>query len=280
MNEDIYEIYEGQEPYLFISYSHQDSEQVEPMIHGLRDMGYRLWYDTGIAVGSRWPDTIAEHLMESNCVVAFISENAVASDYCQEELFFAMELRKPIVAVYIADTMLPPGLRMRLSARQAIYRYKFGNDSDFLKKLDKERVVSPCKEEKKSTLLTNDIISIFEELSDDTQPPLTQHTNTNQSSDPPSNLLSKSKKLNTLLKNYRNCKSPVSPETLKIVGDAIIDRGRFSFRDLAKILGSTSLASQSIFTMLEIGMIQQDLGSNTYMVDVNKSTWQAFSATL
>jgi hypothetical protein len=108
-------------------------------------MGYRLWYDTGIAVGSRWPDTIAEHLMESDCVIAFISSNAVASDYCQEELFFAMEEHIPIVAVHLEETQLPPGLRMRLSARQAIFRYQFSDDNSFLQKLNKEKVVQCCK---------------------------------------------------------------------------------------------------------------------------------------
>ena len=143
MNEDIYEIYEGQEPYLFISYSHQDNDKVIPVIHGLQKLGYRVWYDSGITVGGRWRDIIAEHLINSNCVVVFLSRNSAASDYCQVEINFALEEHKPIVPVYLEETILPSGLQMWLMMLQAIDLYRFQSNSEFLKKLTKEAYLQP-----------------------------------------------------------------------------------------------------------------------------------------
>ena len=54
--------YEGKAPYIFISYSHQDSEKVIKTIKPLQDHLYRLWYDEGIPAGSDWPRNIAVHM--------------------------------------------------------------------------------------------------------------------------------------------------------------------------------------------------------------------------
>ena len=54
--------YEGTENYIFISYAHKDSDRVMPILEELRDEGYRIWYDDGIAPGSEWPENIAQHL--------------------------------------------------------------------------------------------------------------------------------------------------------------------------------------------------------------------------
>lgn len=143
MIDDFDKIYEGTEPYLFISYSHQDNDRVIPVIHGLQELGYRVWYDTGIAGGSRWPDIIAEHVMKSSCVIAFLSRNAMKSDYCQEEIFFALEEHRPIIPVYLEETILPPGLRMRLRMLQAIDLYRFQGIPEFLEKLTTEAYLQP-----------------------------------------------------------------------------------------------------------------------------------------
>lgn len=156
MNKDTYTTYEGTEPYLFISYSHQDNQQVEPIIRGLQDMGYRVWYDTGITIGGRWPDIIAEHVMKSSCVVAFLSRNAMASDYCQEEIFFALEEHRPIIPVYLEEVILPPGLRMRLNIRQAIHRPRFQSNANFLEKLTNEAYVKPSFSGKSHHPVVND----------------------------------------------------------------------------------------------------------------------------
>ena len=44
--------YEGTENYIFVSYTHKDSEAVFSVIERLHKRGYRIWYDDGIAPGS------------------------------------------------------------------------------------------------------------------------------------------------------------------------------------------------------------------------------------
>ena len=46
--------YKGDQPYIFISYAHKDSNIVLPIIARLQQDGYRVWYDEGIALGSSW----------------------------------------------------------------------------------------------------------------------------------------------------------------------------------------------------------------------------------
>ena len=50
--------YEGQEPYVFVSYAHKDSHLVIPVLEKLHALGYRIWFDDGIAPGSEWPETL------------------------------------------------------------------------------------------------------------------------------------------------------------------------------------------------------------------------------
>ena len=40
--------YEGNEAYIFISYSHKDTELAFQVMNSLQAEGYRLWYDDGI----------------------------------------------------------------------------------------------------------------------------------------------------------------------------------------------------------------------------------------
>ena len=53
--------YEGQEPYLFLSYCHKDATQVYPLLETMTRAGYRFWYDDGNHPGDEWPENIAQH---------------------------------------------------------------------------------------------------------------------------------------------------------------------------------------------------------------------------
>ena len=95
-------VYEGKEPYIFVSYAHRDSGTVLPVASSLYEDKYRVWYDEGIAPGSEWPHNIAVHLEHADTVVAFVSENSAASINCENEIVRAKELEKNII-VYRVD---------------------------------------------------------------------------------------------------------------------------------------------------------------------------------
>lgn len=138
--------YEGDQPYIFISYSHKDSKTVMSVIRHLEKNHFRVWYDGGIEAGSEWPEYIASHLKNCECVLSFISENFVNSLNCRRELVFAQDERKPMMNVFIGDVELSDGMRMQLGLNQAIWKRNFSTDEDFEEAICRAQMIKACKE--------------------------------------------------------------------------------------------------------------------------------------
>jgi len=83
---DYVRAYEGNKPYIFVSYAHLDSEAVLPVIRALYERKYRVWYDEGIAPGSEWPDNIEQHLNGADTVLVFVSARSLGSKNCDNEV--------------------------------------------------------------------------------------------------------------------------------------------------------------------------------------------------
>ena len=115
-----YRTYNGNAPYLFVSYAHKDAERVLPFIEELDRNNYRLWYDAGINVGANWPEVVASHLLNSNKVIFFISRNFLNSQNCIREVNYAVAERKEMLCVLIDDAKLPEDLSMQLSTVKKI----------------------------------------------------------------------------------------------------------------------------------------------------------------
>ena len=128
--------YDGDEPYIFISYAHKDSAVVLPILEHMVADGYRIWYDEGITPGSEWDDEIALHIDECDSFIAFISNNYLKSENCRDELNFVRDLGKERLLIYIEEVTLPPAMAMRLSRLQDLRLYNYGSDMDrFFEKL-------------------------------------------------------------------------------------------------------------------------------------------------
>ena len=138
--------YEGNEPYVFISYAHKDSVQVLKVLSYISERGLRIWYDDGIAPGSEWPEYIATHLDRAAAVISFITENSVNSPNCRREITFALSRNKPFVSVYLEKTEIPLGLELQISAQQSVLRYNYSSEEDFLSKLYSTPAFEPCLE--------------------------------------------------------------------------------------------------------------------------------------
>ncbi len=132
-------------PYIFISYAHKDTSIVLPIIKGLKARGFRVWYDAGIEAGTEWPDYIAEKLLGSACIIAFLSKEYVESRNCKQEVEFAISENKDVLSVYLDDFSLPAGLRMRLGLMQAMFKSRFNSESDFISELAGARILEKCK---------------------------------------------------------------------------------------------------------------------------------------
>ena len=119
--------YEGQKPYIFVDYSHQDSDRVLPILTELDRHGYRIWYDVGIPWGSDWVTVIEEHIDRCSIYMVFLSQQSVQSQYVQNGTYYACKLEKPVLPVYLEEVTLNLGLRMHLSRYQSVNLYNYSS---------------------------------------------------------------------------------------------------------------------------------------------------------
>ncbi|MDR0944364.1 MAG: toll/interleukin-1 receptor domain-containing protein [Ruminococcus sp.] len=133
MNHLPFYAYKGKEPYIFISYSHRDSEKVFSIIRKFNENGYRIWYDEGIDPGNEWPDEIAAALCNCALFVVFISPRSIASENVRNEINFALTKKLPVVAIFLEETELTPGMQLQIGSKQAIMKYNMTDDSFFYK---------------------------------------------------------------------------------------------------------------------------------------------------
>ena len=93
--------YEGNLPFIFVSYAHKDSREVFDLIEKLAARGYRIWYDEGIEPGSEWPENIANHLLRAEMVLAMITNDSMESVNCRREINYAMSKGKPLLSIVL-----------------------------------------------------------------------------------------------------------------------------------------------------------------------------------
>ena len=130
------EAYIGDEPFIFVSYSHKDGHLVFDEILRLDAGGYRIWYDEGIDPGNEWPDEIAAAINRSAFFLVYITANAVDSANVRNEINFALNRHKPFLAIHLTQTDLTPGLEMRMGDIQAVLRYRMNADH-YYRKIEK-----------------------------------------------------------------------------------------------------------------------------------------------
>lgn len=130
-----FEAYQGNEPYIYVSYEHKDSNAVFPHLNKLRKEGYRIWYDEGIAPGTNWSDEIATAILNASCILVFMSPEASVSRDVKNDIVFALSKKKLMVCVYLSETMLPLGMQMQLGNVTTIYEYRFEDKDKFYERL-------------------------------------------------------------------------------------------------------------------------------------------------
>ena len=136
--------YEGKEPYIFVSYAHKDSARVLPFVLKMQQAGLRIWFDKGIEAGTEWPECIESHLLNADRVLVFMSEAAVSSANCRNEINLAFYEKKKILVVYLEETELRYGMKLQLSSVQSIYAYRGQDDDQQAKAICDLPILSSC----------------------------------------------------------------------------------------------------------------------------------------
>jgi hypothetical protein len=119
-----FEVYKGDKPYIFVSYSHKDKVYVYPEIERLHRFGYRIWYDEGIVPGTEFPRELQNAIEGSSYFLVFISKNAVKSKNVRNEINFALKREKNFLPIYIEDTQLDEGLDLQMITIKEIKKYE------------------------------------------------------------------------------------------------------------------------------------------------------------
>ena len=158
-------VYEGNEKYIFVSYAHKDTPTVLPIIEGLQNAGFRVWYDGGIEAGTEWPEYIADHLSVCGVALIFISENAIASKNCIREINFAISEGREMLAVYLSDVKLTSGMRMQLGTIQAMYYNRFLDSDSFISALCGARILQKCRDGESVNITADEVEEEDEDLS-------------------------------------------------------------------------------------------------------------------
>ena len=83
-------------PYIFISYSHKDSEYAHRLAQSLEQAGFGVWIDERIDYGTTWPDVIQEQLDGCNAFIVVMTSRAYGSAWVKNELSRAQRKRKAV----------------------------------------------------------------------------------------------------------------------------------------------------------------------------------------
>lgn len=111
-----FDAYVGNEPYLFISYSHRDTEKVYQTLDLLHDRKYRIWYDESCETGNDFRDELRTKIENCEAVILFVSNASMTSPFCGMEIIVARENGKRIFPVYVEeDVAVPPAFQILLS---------------------------------------------------------------------------------------------------------------------------------------------------------------------
>ena len=113
--------YEGQRPYVFVSYAHADINVVMPVLEKMsNEYQYRIWYDSGLHSGDDWSERLTAKIKNSTAFIVFLSANSVSSRHVISEVSIAFENENiKVIPVWITPaTELPPNLKYYLSFTQ------------------------------------------------------------------------------------------------------------------------------------------------------------------
>ncbi len=158
--------YQDKEPYFFVSYCHKDSHRVFPIIERLARKGFRLWYDEGIQAGSEWPEIIAEHLYSADACVIFLSNEYAQSHNCRKETNYAIMKKIPVIAVYLEETHLSPGMELQLGLIQYVMEQNDYGVDEICEKLGDSELLKECLGEPDLSISLQDYENFVEESAD------------------------------------------------------------------------------------------------------------------
>ncbi len=128
--------YEGDEPYIFVSYSHADTAAVYEVLKLLDREKFRYWYDDTMEIGEDFREELRWRIENCSAFLLFVSESSMRSKYCGMEIITAFKHDKKIYPVYLTDDVeIPAPLKMILENLQHVKGVSKNNSDKYIGKL-------------------------------------------------------------------------------------------------------------------------------------------------
>lgn len=128
--------YEGEEPYIFVSYSHADTAKVRDVLQRIDREKFRFWYDDTMEIGEDFRRELQDKVERCHAFLLFVSPASMQSKYCGMEIITAYKNNKRIYPVYLDDsTEIPGALKLVLENLQHVKGAAINKDPRYLDKL-------------------------------------------------------------------------------------------------------------------------------------------------
>ena len=126
--------YSGNKPFLFVSYSHTDTQKILPLLSALQRRSFRIWYDDGIDGGENWSKLIGEKISDCTNFLCLITEHSVCSTEVRAELYGARKTKKKILPIREGDAEFSFDVEMYINGNYQVLDFK---DPDLLDRLER-----------------------------------------------------------------------------------------------------------------------------------------------
>ena len=127
------EKYKGnKEPFIYALFTQKDKEETLKVLEYLYSKNYKLTYEENKA---------EDCISRSSDVLLFLSNEALNDEKLLKEVSLASKLNKTIIAIFLEDTKLTPGLSMMLGQTQGIMKHQL-DDEQFKEKLDNSEALN------------------------------------------------------------------------------------------------------------------------------------------
>ncbi len=106
---------------IFISYSHNDAEEVRKIAESIQNAGIAdVWYDSKLRGGENYFSVIANQIVACEYLIFVVSDHSIQSDWCLRELEFAASEQKKILAVWLKDVDISARVKLIIQSTQYI----------------------------------------------------------------------------------------------------------------------------------------------------------------
>ena len=119
--------YSGNAPFIFVSCHPNDLAVAEQVLRLMQFRGLRFWFGAGVAPGLERDEVIAERIEACSYFIAFVSASYLDDLDTTDELNYSRDLNKDQLLIYLTDTELPIGIRMRMTRMQSLSRSEYAS---------------------------------------------------------------------------------------------------------------------------------------------------------